>query len=32
VAISTTFGTTWLTEFSVVREEVDEGAMPFAAE
>jgi len=32
VAISTTFGTTWLTEFSVVTEEVDEGAMRFAAE
>jgi transglutaminase-like putative cysteine protease len=32
VAISTTFGTTWLTEFSVVPEEVDEGAMRYAAE
>jgi transglutaminase-like putative cysteine protease len=32
VPISTTFGTTWLTEFSVITEEVDEGALRFAAE
>jgi transglutaminase-like putative cysteine protease len=32
VAISTTFGTTWLTEFSVITEEVDDTAMRFAAE
>lgn len=32
VAISTTFGTTWLTEFSVITEEVDEQTMRFAAE
>jgi transglutaminase-like putative cysteine protease len=32
VAISTTFGTTWLTEFSVVTEEVGEAALRFAAE
>ena len=32
VAISTTFGTTWLTEFSVITEEVDEAVMRFAAE
>lgn len=32
VAISTTFGTTWLTEFSVITEEVVEPALLFAAE
>ncbi len=32
VAISTTFGTTWLTEFNVITEEVDETALRFAAE
>ena len=32
VAISTTFGTTWLTEFSVITEEVDEAALQLAAE
>ena len=32
VAISTTFGTTWLTEFSVITEEVDALAMRLAAE
>ena len=32
VAISTTFGTTWLTEFSVVTEEVDAQPMMIAAE
>ncbi len=32
VAISTTFGTTWLTEFTVIAEEVDESAMRLAAE
>jgi transglutaminase-like putative cysteine protease len=32
VAISTTFGTTWLTEFSVVTEEVDQTVLRFAAE
>ena len=32
VAISTTFGTTWLTGFAVITEEVDESAMRLAAE
>jgi len=32
VAISTTFGTTWLTQFSVVTEDVDETTLRFAAE
>ncbi|MDO9337115.1 MAG: transglutaminase family protein [Caulobacter sp.] len=32
VAISTTFGTTWLTEFSVVTQEVDEAELLLAAE
>ncbi len=32
VAISTTFGTTWLTQFSVTTEEVHEQAVLFAAE
>jgi transglutaminase-like putative cysteine protease len=32
VAISTTFGVTWLTEFSVVTEEIDNGPVLLAAE